>query len=95
MKKRLAVAIAALLGVYCLGGCGSKTQQETVNESVQATETVSTVVEEAQSEAVTSTVEEKEVNEIILHFHEDFCNICRDMISEHIMERKGHIYRLK
>ena len=39
--------------------------------------------------------EEKEVNEIILHFHEDFCNICRDMISEHIMERKGHIYRLK
>ena len=63
MKKRLAVAIAALLGVYCLGGCGSKTQQETVNESVQATETVSTVVEEAQSEAVTSTVEEKEVND--------------------------------
>ena len=63
MKKRLAVAIAALLGVYCLAGCGSKTQQETVNESVQATETVSTVVEEAQPEVATSTVEEKEVND--------------------------------
>lgn len=61
MKKRLAVAIAALLGVYCLGGCSSKTQQETVNESVQATETVSTVVEEAQTEDIIT--EEKEVND--------------------------------
>lgn len=39
--------------------------------------------------------EEKEVNEIILRFHEDFCTIRRDMISEHIMERDGSIYRLK
>ena len=39
--------------------------------------------------------EEKEVNEIILRFHEDFCTIRRDMICEHIMERDGSIYRLK
>ena len=38
---------------------------------------------------------EKEVNEIILKFHDDFCTIRRDMISEHIMEREGNIYRLK
>lgn len=39
--------------------------------------------------------EEKEVNEIILRFHEDFCTIRRDLICEHIMEREGHTYRLK
>ena len=37
---------------------------------------------------------EKEVNDIILQFHDDFCTIRRDMISEHIMEREGNIYRL-
>ena len=37
---------------------------------------------------------EKEVNEIILRFHEDFCTIRRDMICEHIMERDGNIYKL-
>lgn len=39
--------------------------------------------------------EEKEVNEIILRFHEDFCTIRRDLICEHIMERDGCIYKLK
>lgn len=39
--------------------------------------------------------EEKEVNEIIRRFHEDVCTIPRDMISEHIMEREGSIYKLK
>lgn len=38
--------------------------------------------------------EEKEVNEIILQYHEDFCTIRRDLISEHIMEREENIYRL-
>ena len=38
---------------------------------------------------------EKEVNEIIMQYHEDFCTIRRDMISEHIMEREGSTYRLK
>lgn len=38
--------------------------------------------------------EEKEVNEIIRNFHEDVCTIRRDMISEHIMEREGSIYKL-
>lgn len=47
MKKRLAVAIAALLGVSCLGGCGSnQTQQETV----QTTEAVSAEEEEQTQE---------------------------------------------
>ena len=39
--------------------------------------------------------DEKEVNEIILKFHDDFCTIRRDMISEHIMERDSNVYRLK
>lgn len=39
--------------------------------------------------------DEKEVNEIIQKFHDDFCTIRRDMISEHIMERDGNVYRLK
>ena len=37
----------------------------------------------------------KEVNEIIMQYHEDFCTIRRDMISEHIMEREGSTYKLK
>ena len=39
--------------------------------------------------------DEKAVNEIILQFHDDFCTIRRDMISEHIMEREGNIFFLK
>lgn len=39
--------------------------------------------------------EEKEVNEIIKGFHDDFCTIRRDFICEHIMEREGSIYKLK
>ena len=39
--------------------------------------------------------DEREVNEIILRFHDDFCTIRRDMICEHIMERDGQVYRLK
>lgn len=39
--------------------------------------------------------DEKEVNEIILGFHEDYCTIRREMICEHIMERDGSVYRLK
>ena len=38
---------------------------------------------------------EKEVNDKILAFHDDFCTIRRDMISEHLMERNGNIYKLK
>lgn len=30
-----------------------------------------------------------------MQYHEDFCTIRRDMISEHIMEREGSTYRLK
>lgn len=49
----------------------------------------------AKSFVVGIKYEEKEVNEIILRFHEDFCTIRRDMVCEHIMERNGNIYRLK
>lgn len=38
--------------------------------------------------------DEKEVNEIIKAYHEDFCTIRRDMICEHIMEREGSTYWL-
>lgn len=38
--------------------------------------------------------DEKEVNEIIKHFHDDFCTIRRDLVCEHIMEREGSVYRL-
>lgn len=36
--------------------------------------------------------EEQEVNERLLQFHEDYCTIRRDMISEKIMERTGTQY---
>ncbi len=36
--------------------------------------------------------EEKEVNEIILPVHEDYCTIRRDMISEGIFRREGSRY---
>ncbi len=36
--------------------------------------------------------EEKEVNEIILAVHEDYCTIRRDMISEGIFRREGNRY---
>lgn len=39
--------------------------------------------------------DEKDVNEVILQFNDDFCTIRRDMISEHIMEREGNVYKLK
>ena len=37
--------------------------------------------------------EEQEVNEILLRFHEDYCTIRRDMISEKLMEREGIAYK--
>ena len=37
---------------------------------------------------------EKEVNLIIAEFHDDFCTIRRDMISEHLMERENGEYWL-
>jgi len=37
---------------------------------------------------------EREVNIIIADFHDDFCTIRRDMISENIMERENGKYRL-
>ena len=36
--------------------------------------------------------EENEVNDIILRFHEDYCTIRRDMISEKLMTREGSCY---
>lgn len=41
------------------------------------------------------TYDEKEVNEKIEAFFEDYCTIRRDMISEGIMERKGKEYTRK
>lgn len=37
---------------------------------------------------------EREVNIIIADFHDDFCSLRRDMISEGILTRKDSIYRL-
>lgn len=37
--------------------------------------------------------EEQEVNDILLRFHEDYCTIRRDMISEKLMEREGNYYK--
>ncbi|SHO45487.1 metalloregulator ArsR/SmtB family transcription factor [Anaerocolumna xylanovorans] len=36
---------------------------------------------------------EKDINIIIADFHDDFCTIRRDMISEGILERNGNIYK--
>ena len=38
---------------------------------------------------------EKEVNEVILKYHDDFCTIRREMVGLGIMERDGGIYRLR
>lgn len=38
---------------------------------------------------------EKEVNLIIADFHDDFCTLRRDMISEGLLERKDSVYRLR
>ena len=37
--------------------------------------------------------DEKEVNEIILHYHEDFCTIRREMIAFGMMTRNHEIYK--
>ena len=37
--------------------------------------------------------QEKEINDIILKYNEDYCTIRRDMISERILERKDGIYK--
>lgn len=36
--------------------------------------------------------EEREVNLIIADFHDDFCTLRRDMISEGLLEREGNVY---
>lgn len=38
---------------------------------------------------------EKEVNEVIERFHEDYCSIRREMICEGIMDRSGGVYMRK
>ncbi len=38
---------------------------------------------------------EREINIIIADFHDDFCTLRRDMISEGLLERTGNIYKLK
>lgn len=38
---------------------------------------------------------EREINIIIADFHDDFCTIRRDMISENILEREHANYKLK
>lgn len=49
--------------------------------------------EMAKSFEAGRTYEESEVNEILLGFHDDYCTIRRDMISEKLMEREGTKYR--
>ena len=36
--------------------------------------------------------DEEEVNEIILRYHDDYCTLRRDMISEKLMTREGRTY---
>ena len=36
---------------------------------------------------------EPELNEILLRFHEDYCTLRRDMISEGLLTRDGGLYR--
>lgn len=48
--------------------------------------------EMAKSFEVGRVYEEPEVNEILLRFHEDYCTIRRDMISEKLLERDGNHY---
>lgn len=47
----------------------------------------------AESLELNKDYEEREVNEIIQAFYEDYCTLRRDMISEGIMQREGTTYR--
>jgi DNA-binding MarR family transcriptional regulator len=46
----------------------------------------------AKSFEIGKTYHEKDVNAMIERFHEDYCTIRRDMISEGIMKREGSAY---
>ena len=50
--------------------------------------------EMAKSFEVGRTYDEKEVNEIILKYFDDYCTLRRDMISEKILHREGTTYKL-
>ena len=41
------------------------------------------------------TYDEKEVNEMIQKYHDDYCTLRREMICEHLMKREGSVYYLK
>lgn len=57
MKKQVAVMLAAILGVCCLGGCAGK-QETTVAEEVSTVVEEATVEETAKAEAATTAEEE-------------------------------------
>ncbi len=60
MKKQLVAMLAALLGVCCLGGCGSETtQQGEVNATVQEESTTSNA-DATQTEATEAAVEQEQ-----------------------------------
>lgn len=46
----------------------------------------------AEDFAIGRPYDEKEVNEILLRYHEDYCTIRRDMIAEGIFKREGTVY---
>ena len=46
----------------------------------------------AEDFEISRVYEEKEVNELILRYHEDYCTIRRDMIAEGIFKREGTLY---
>lgn len=51
------------------------------------------ILKEESTESVLQN--EREVNIIIADFHDDFCTIRRDMISEGLLERENMVYRRK
>ena len=36
---------------------------------------------------------EHQLNEVLLQFHEDYCTLRRDMISEGLLKREGSLYQ--
>ena len=46
----------------------------------------------AEDFEISRVYEEKEVNELILRYHEDYCTIRRDMIVEGIFKREGTLH---
>ena len=74
---------------------GAENVEQTTEQSTEPMEQVTgQSVEPAEQNAQPEKIyTEPELNEILLRFHEDYCTLRRDMISEGLLTRDGGLYR--